>query len=137
MTRIRIEGTVVGLDGDEMAHVIRKNIKGRLILPYLDMNLDYYDLGIEHHDETGDQMTIDATHTIRKHHVGVKRAIITSDEARVKEFGLKRMWRSPNGIICNILGGTILRKPIVMGNVSRLVSGWTRPIVVIRRAFGS
>ena len=136
MAKIKVEGTVVELDGDEMTRVIWKDIKDRLILPYLDVNLDYYDLGIEHRDETDDQVTIDAAHAIQKHHVGVKCATITPDEARVKEFGLKKMWKSPNGTIRNILGGTIFSEPIVMSNVPRLVPGWTKPIVVARHAFG-
>ena len=136
MAKIKVEGTVVELDGDEMTRVIWKDIKDRLILPYLDVNLDYYDLGIEHRDETDDQVTIDAAHAIQKHHVGVKCATITPDEARVKEFGLKKMWKSPNGTIRNILGGTIFREPIVMSNVPRLVPGWAKPIVVARHAFG-
>ena len=136
MAKIKVEGTVVELDGDEMTRVIWKDIKDRLILPYLDVNLDYYDLGIEHRDETDDQVTIDAAHAIQKHHVGVKCATITPDEARVKEFGLKKMWKSPNGTIRNILGGTIFREPIVMSNVPRLVPGGTKPIVVARHAFG-
>ena len=136
MAKIKVEGTVVELDGDEMTRVIWKDIKDRLILPYLDVNLDYYDLGIEHRDETDDQVTIDAAHAIQKHHVGVKCATITPDEARVKEFGLKKMWKSPNGTIRNILGGTIFREPIVMSNVPRLVPGWTKTIVVARHAFG-
>ena len=136
MAKIKVEGTVVELDGDEMTRVIWKDIKDRLILPYLDVNLDYYDLGIEHRDETDDQVTIDAAHAIQKHHVGIKCATITPDEARVKEFGLKKMWKSPNGTIRNILGGTIFREPIVMSNVPRLVPGWTKPIVVARHAFG-
>ena len=136
MAKIKVEGTVVELDGDEMTRVIWKDIKDRLILPYLDVNLDYYDLGIEHRDETDDQVIIDAAHAIQKHHVGVKCATITPDEARVKEFGLKKMWKSPNGTIRNILGGTIFREPIVMSNVPRLVPGWTKPIVVARHAFG-
>ena len=136
MAKIKVEGTVVELDGDEMTRVIWKDIKDRLILPYLDVNLDYYDLGIEHRDETDDQVTIDAAHAIQKHHVGVKCATITPDEARVKEFGLKKMWKSPNGTIRNILGGTIFREPIVMSNVPLLVPGWTKPIVVARHAFG-
>ena len=136
MAKIKVEGTVVELDGDEMTRVIWQDIKDRLILPYLDVNLDYYDLGIEHRDETDDQVTIDAAHAIQKHHVGIKCATITPDEARVKEFGLKKMWKSPNGTIRNILGGTIFREPIVMSNVPRLVPGWTKPIVVARHAFG-
>ena len=136
MAKIKVEGTVVELDGDEMTRVIWKDIKDRLLLPDHDVNLDYYDLGIEHRDETDDQVTIDAAHAIQKHHVGVKCATITPDEARVKEFGLKKMWKSPNGTIRNILGGTIFREPIVMSNVPRLVPGWTKPIVVARHAFG-
>ena len=136
MAKIKVEGTVVELDGDEMTRVIWKDIKDRLILPYLDVNLDYYDLGIEHRDETDDQVTIDAAHAIQKHHVGVKCATITPDEARVKACGLKKRWKSPNGTIRNILGGTIFREPIVMSNVPRLVPGWTKPIVVARHAFG-
>ena len=136
MAKIKVEGTVVELDGDEMTRVFWKDIKDRLILPYLDVNLDFYDLGLEHRDETDDQVTIDAAHAIQKHHVGVKCATITPDEARVKEFGLKKMWKSPNGTIRNILGGTIFREPIVMSNVPRLVPGWTKPIVVARHAFG-
>ncbi len=137
MAKIKVEGTVVELDGDEKTRLIWKDIKDRLIQPYLDLNLDYYDLGIEHRDETDDQVTIDAAHAIQKHHVGVKCATITPDEARVKEFGLKKMWKSPNGTIRNILGGTIFREPIVMSNVPRLVPGWTKPIVVARHAFGA
>ena len=136
MAKIKVEGTVVELDGDEMTRVIWKDIKDRLILPYLDVNLDYYDLGIEHRDETDDQVTIDAAHAIQKHHVGIKCATITPDEARVMEFGVRKMWKSPNGTIRNILGGTIFREPIVMSNVPRLVPGWTKPIVVARHAFG-
>ena len=136
MAKIKVKGTVVELDGDEMTRVIWKDIKDRLILPYLDVNLDYYDLGIENRDATDDQVTIDSAHAIQKYHVGVKCATITPDEARVKEFGLKKMWKSPNGTIRNILGGTIFREPIVMRNVPRLVPGWTKPIVVARHAFG-
>ena len=136
MAKIKVEGTIVELDGDEMTRVIWKGIKDRLILPYLDVNLDYYDLGIENRDATDDQVTIDAAEAIKREHVGVKCATITPDEARVKEFGLKKMWKSPNGTIRNILGGTIFREPIVMSNVPRLVPGWTKPIVVARHAFG-
>ena len=136
MAKIKVEGTIVELDGDEMTRVIWKDIKDRLILPYLDVNLDYYDLGIENRDATDDQVTIDAAEAIKREHVGVKCATITPDEARVKEFGLKKMWKSPNGTIRNILGGTIFREPIVMSNVPRLVPGWTKPIVVARHAFG-
>ena len=136
MAKIKVEGKVVELDGDEMTRVIWKDIKDRLILPYLDVDLDYYDLGIENRDATDDQVTIDAAKAIQREHVGVKCATITPDEARVKEFGLKKMWKSPNGTIRNILGGTIFREPIVMSNVPRLVHGWTKPIVVARHAFG-
>ncbi len=136
MSKIKVEGTVVELDGDEMTRIIWKLIKETLIHPYLDVNLDYYDLGIEHRDETDDQVTIDAAEAIKKHHVGVKCATITPDEARVKEFNLKQMWLSPNGTIRNILGGTIFRAPIVIENVPRLVPGWTKPIIIGRHAFG-
>ena len=136
MARIKVTGKVVELDGDEMTRVIWKDIKNRLILPYLDIDLEYYDLGIENRDATDDQVTIDAANAIKREHVGVKCATITPDEARVKEFGLKKMWKSPNGTIRNILGGTIFREPIVMRNVPRLVPGWTKPIVVARHAFG-
>ncbi|WP_319456439.1 MULTISPECIES: NADP-dependent isocitrate dehydrogenase [unclassified Mycobacterium] len=136
MSKIKVEGTVVELDGDEMTRIIWKLIKETLIQPYLDVNLDYYDLGIEHRDATDDQVTVDAANAIKKHHVGVKCATITPDEARVKEFGLKQMWLSPNGTIRNILGGTIFRAPIVIENVPRLVPGWTKPIIIGRHAFG-
>ncbi|MCI1636823.1 MAG: NADP-dependent isocitrate dehydrogenase [Bifidobacterium crudilactis] len=136
MSKIKVEGTVVELDGDEMTRVIWKDIKDRLILPYLDINLDYYDLGIEYRDATDDQVTIDAANAIKREHVGVKCATITPDEARVEEFGLKRMWKSPNGTIRNILGGTIFREPIVISNIPRLVPGWKKPIIVARHAFG-
>lgn len=136
MSKIAVKGTVVELDGDEMTRVIWKQIKDRLILPYLDINLDYYDLGILNRDATDDQVTVDAAKAIQREHVGVKCATITPDEARVKEFGLKRMYRSPNGTIRNILGGTIFREPIVISNIPRLVPGWTKPIVVARHAFG-
>ena len=136
MAKIKVEGKVVELDGDEMTRVIWKDIKDRLILPYLDVDLEYYDLGIENRDATDDQVTIDAAKAIQREHVGVKCATITPDEARVKEFGLKKMWKSPNGTIRNILGGTIFREPIVISNVPRLVPGWTKPIVVARHAFG-
>ncbi|MDF7665011.1 NADP-dependent isocitrate dehydrogenase [Bifidobacterium sp. ESL0745] len=136
MEKIKVKGTVAELDGDEMTRVIWKDIKNRLILPYLDINLDYYDLGIENRDATDDQVTIDAANAIKKHHVGVKCATITPDEARVKEFNLKKMWKSPNGTIRNILGGTIFREPIVISNIPRLVPGWEKPIVVARHAFG-
>ena len=136
MAKIKVEGTVVELDGDEMTRVIWKDIKDRLILPYLDINLDYYDLSIQNRDATDDQVTVDAAEAIKREHVGVKCATITPDEARVKEFGLKKMWKSPNGTIRNILGGTIFREPIVISNIPRLVPGWTKPIVVARHAFG-
>jgi isocitrate dehydrogenase len=136
MSKIKVEGTVVELDGDEMTRIIWKLIKETLILPHLDVDLDYYDLGMEHRDETDDQVTVDAANAIKKHHVGVKCATITPDEARVKEFGLKQMWLSPNGTIRNILGGTIFRAPIVIENVPRLVPGWTKPIIIGRHAFG-
>jgi isocitrate dehydrogenase len=135
-SKIKVDGTVVELDGDEMTHIIWKFIKDTLIFPYLDINLDYYDLGIEHRDATDDQVTIDAAHAIQKHCVGVKCATITPDEARVKEFNLKQMWKSPNGTIRNILGGTIFRAPIVINNVPRIVSNWTKPIIIGRHAFG-
>ena len=136
MTKIKVEGTVVELDGDEMTRIIWKFIKDSLILPYLDVNLEYYDLGIEHRDATDDQVTIDSAHAIQKHGVGVKCATITPDEARVKEFDLKKMWKSPNGTIRNTLGGVIFREPIIISNVPRLVPHWTKPIVIGRHAFG-
>ncbi|WP_104525384.1 NADP-dependent isocitrate dehydrogenase [Blastococcus atacamensis] len=136
MSKIKVEGTVVELDGDEMTRIIWQFIKDQLILPYLDVNLEYYDLGIEHRDATDDQVTIDSANAIKKHGVGVKCATITPDEARVEEFGLKKMWRSPNGTIRNILGGVIFREPIIMQNVPRLVPGWTKPIIVGRHAYG-
>ncbi|HEX5496341.1 MAG TPA: NADP-dependent isocitrate dehydrogenase [Mycobacteriales bacterium] len=136
MAKIKVDGVVVELDGDEMTRIIWQFIKDQLILPYLDVELDYYDLGIEHRDATDDQVTVDAAHAIARHGVGVKCATITPDEARVTEFGLKSMWRSPNGTIRNILGGVIFREPIIMGNVPRLVPGWTKPIVIGRHAHG-
>ena len=136
MNKIKVEGTVVELDGDEMTRIIWQFIKDSLILPYLDVNLEYYDLGIEHRDATNDQVTIDSAHAIQKHGVGVKCATITPDEARVKEFNLKQMWKSPNGTIRNILGGVIFREPIIIKNVPRLVPHWTKPIVIGRHAFG-
>ncbi len=136
MAKIKVEGTVVELDGDEMTRIIWQFIKDQLILPYLDVNLEYYDLGMEHRDATDDQVTIDAANAIKKHGVGVKCATITPDEARVEEFGLKQMWRSPNGTIRNILGGVIFREPIIMQNVPRLVPGWTKPIIIGRHAYG-
>jgi len=136
MDKIKVKNAIVELDGDEMTRVIWSFIKQQLILPYLDVQLDYYDLGIEHRDATGDQVTIDAAEAIKRHGVGVKCATITPDEARVKEFGLKEMYRSPNGTIRNILGGVIFREPIVIANVPRLVPSWTKPIVIGRHAFG-
>ena len=136
MAKIKVENPVVELDGDEMTRIIWKFIKDKLILPYLDIDLKYYDLGIEKRDETDDQITVDAAEAIKKYGVGVKCATITPDEQRVEEFGLKRMYRSPNGTIRNILGGVIFREPIICKNVPRLVPGWTKPIVVGRHAFG-
>ncbi|GAA1481745.1 NADP-dependent isocitrate dehydrogenase [Gordonia sinesedis] len=136
MGKVKVEGTVVELDGDEMTRIIWQFIKEKLIHPYLEIDLDYYDLGIENRDATDDQVTIDAAHAIQRHGVGVKCATITPDEARVEEFGLKQMWRSPNGTIRNILGGTIFRAPIIISNVPRLVPGWTKPVVIGRHAFG-
>jgi isocitrate dehydrogenase len=136
VSKIKVEGTVVELDGDEMTRIIWQFIKDQLILPYLDVNLEYYDLGMESRDATDDQITIDSANAIKKHGVGVKCATITPDEARVEEFGLKKMWRSPNGTIRNILGGVIFREPIIMQNVPRLVPGWTKPIIVGRHAYG-
>ena len=136
MSRIKVENPVVELDGDEMTRIIWDFIKQKLILPYLDVDLLYYDLGIEERDRTNDQITIDAAEKIREVGVGVKCATITPDEARVEEFGLKKMWRSPNGTIRNILGGVVFRQPIICSNVPRLVPGWTKPIVIGRHAFG-
>ncbi|MFQ1001710.1 NADP-dependent isocitrate dehydrogenase [Modestobacter sp. SSW1-42] len=136
MSKIKVEGKVVELDGDEMTRIIWQFIKDQLILPYLDVDLEYYDLGMENRDATDDQVTIDAANAIKKHGVGVKCATITPDEARVEEFGLKKMWRSPNGTIRNILGGVIFREPIIMQNVPRLVPGWTKPIIIGRHAYG-
>ena len=136
MTKIKVENPVVELDGDEMTRIIWDFIKKKLILPYLDIDLKYYDLGIEERDRTNDQITVDAANAIKQYGVGVKCATITPDEARVEEFGLKEMWKSPNGTIRNILGGVIFRQPIICSNVPRLVPGWTKPIVVGRHAFG-
>ncbi len=136
MAKIKVVGTVVELDGDEMTRIIWQFIKERLIHPYLDVNLDYYDLGIESRDATDDQITIDSANAIKKHGVGVKCATITPDEARVAEFGLKKMWVSPNGTIRNILGGVVFREPIIISNIPRLVPGWTKPIVIGRHAHG-
>ncbi len=136
MPKIKVENPVVELDGDEMTRVIWQFIKDKLILPYLDVDLQYYDLSIEKRDETDDQITVDAANAIKQHGVGVKCATITPDEARVEEFGLKKMWRSPNGTIRNILGGVVFREPIICKNVPRLVPGWTKPIVIGRHAHG-
>ncbi|MFD9740100.1 NADP-dependent isocitrate dehydrogenase [Umezawaea sp. NPDC059074] len=136
MGKIKVQGTVVELDGDEMTRIIWQFIKDKLIHPYLDVNLEYYDLGIEHRDATDDQVTIDAANAIKKHGVGVKCATITPDEARVDEFGLKKMWVSPNGTIRNILGGVVFREPIIISNIPRLVPGWTKPIIIGRHAHG-
>jgi isocitrate dehydrogenase len=134
MAKIKVAKPVVELDGDEMTRIIWQFIKDKLILPYLDVDLEYYDLGIEHRDATDDQVTIDAANAIKKHGVGVKCATITPDEARVEEFGLKKMWKSPNGTIRNILGGVVFREPIICSNVPRLVPGWTKPIIIGRHA---
>ena len=136
MAKIKVENPVVELDGDEMTRIIWSFIKDRLIHPYLDVDLKYYDLGIEHRDATDDQVTVDAANAIKQYGVGVKCATITPDEARVEEFGLKKMWLSPNGTIRNILGGVIFREPIVISNIPRLVPGWTKPIVIGRHAHG-
>jgi len=134
MAKIKVVNPVVEMDGDEMTRIIWQFIKDKLIMPYLDIELEYYDLGIEHRDATGDQVTIDSAEATKKHGVAVKCATITPDEARVKEFGLKKMWKSPNGTIRNILGGVIFREPIIMKNIPRLVPGWTKPIVIGRHA---
>lgn len=136
MKKIKVANPVVEIDGDEMTRIIWQFIKDKLILPYLDLDLKYYDLGIEYRDKTDDQVTIDAAEAIKKYNVGIKCATITPDEARVEEFGLKEMWRSPNGTIRNIVGGTVFREPIIMSNVPRLVPGWTQPICIGRHAFG-
>ncbi|HTZ91931.1 MAG TPA: NADP-dependent isocitrate dehydrogenase [Streptosporangiaceae bacterium] len=136
MSKIKVLNPVVELDGDEMTRIIWRFIKDQLILPYLDIELEYYDLSIEHRDATDDQVTIDAANAIKRHGVGVKCATITPDEARVSEFGLKRMWRSPNGTIRNILGGVVFREPIVVSTIPRFVPGWTDPIVIGRHAHG-
>ena len=136
MSKIKVKTPVVEVDGDEMTRIIWQKIKEKLIFPYLDIDLKYYDLGIEKRDETNDQITIDSANAIKEYGVGVKCATITPDEARVEEFGLKEMYRSPNGTIRNILGGTVFRQPIICQNVPRLVPGWTRPIVIGRHAFG-
>ena len=136
MAKIKVQNPVVELDGDEMTRIIWQFIKDRLIHPYLDVDLDYYDLGIENRDATDDQITVDAANAIKQHGVGVKCATITPDEARVEEFGLKKMWVSPNGTIRNILGGVVFREPIIISNIPRLVPGWTKPIVIGRHAHG-
>ena len=136
MAKIKVENPVVELDGDEMTRIIWSFIKDRLILPYLDIDLKYYDLGIEERDRTDDQVTVDSANAIKEHGVGVKCATITPDEARVEEFGLKKMWRSPNGTIRNILGGVVFREPIICENVPRLVPSWTQPIIIGRHAHG-
>jgi isocitrate dehydrogenase len=136
MAKIKVANPVVDIDGDEMTRIIWKWIKDKLIFPYLDLELDYYDLGMEHRDATDDQVTIDAANAIKKHGVGVKCATITPDEARVEEFKLKKMWKSPNGTIRNILGGVVFREPIICRNVPRLVPGWTQPIIIGRHAYG-
>jgi isocitrate dehydrogenase len=136
MAKIKVKNPVVELDGDEMTRIIWRFIKDKLILPYLDVQLEYYDLGIEHRDATNDQVTIDAANAIKKYGVGVKCATITPDEARVKEFNLKQMWKSPNGTVRNILGGVVFREPIICRNIPRLVPGWTKPIVIGRHAHG-
>jgi isocitrate dehydrogenase len=134
--KIKVNNPVVELDGDEMTRVIWKQIREQLILPYLDIELEYYDLGIQNRDATDDQVTVDAANAIKRHGVGVKCATITPDEARVAEFGLKKMWKSPNGTIRNILGGVVFREPIIISNIPRLVPGWTKPIVIGRHAHG-
>ena len=136
MTKIKVANPVVELDGDEMTRIIWSFIKEKLILPYLDLDIKYYDLGMESRDASNDQITIDSAEAIKKYNVGIKCATITPDEDRVKEFGLKKVWRSPNGTIRNIVGGTVFREPIIMKNVPRLVPGWTQPIVIGRHAFG-
>ncbi|TNE32817.1 MAG: NADP-dependent isocitrate dehydrogenase [Alphaproteobacteria bacterium] len=136
MSKIKVKNPIVEIDGDEMTRIIWEMIKDTLILPYLDVDLKYFDLGIEKRDETDDQITIDAANAIKEHGVGVKCATITPDEARVEEFGLKKMWKSPNGTIRNILGGTVFREPIICSNIPRYVPGWTQPIVIGRHAFG-
>ncbi|MCF8502609.1 MAG: NADP-dependent isocitrate dehydrogenase, partial [Rhodospirillum sp.] len=136
MSKIKVKTPVVELDGDEMTRIIWQFIKDKLILPYLDIDLKYYDLSVEKRDETDDQITVDAANAIKEYGVGVKCATITPDEQRVEEFSLKKMWKSPNGTIRNILGGTVFREPIICSNVPRYVPGWTQPIVIGRHAFG-
>jgi len=135
-SKIKVENPVVELDGDEMTRIIWQFIKEKLILPYLDLKIEYFDLGLPHRDATNDKVTVDAAEAIKKYHVGIKCATITPDEARVEEFKLKDMWKSPNGTIRNILGGTVFREPIICKNIPRLVPGWTKPIVIGRHAFG-
>ena len=136
MAKIKVANPVVDLDGDEMTRIIWKLIKDKLVFPFLDLQIDYYDLGMEHRDATDDKVTIDAAEAIKRHGVGIKCATITPDEARVKEFNLKKMWKSPNGTIRNILGGVVFREPIICKNVPRLIPGWTQPIIIGRHAFG-
>ena len=136
MEKIKVDNPVVELDGDEMTRIIWQFIKDKLIHPYLDLDIKYFDLGIEHRDATDDQVTVDAANAIKEHKVGIKCATITPDEARVEEFGLKKMWRSPNGTIRNIVGGTVFREPILCKNIPRLVPNWTAPICIGRHAFG-
>src|SRR5258705_6939105 len=136
MAKIKVKNPVVEMDGDEMTRIIWHKIREKLILPYLDIDLKYFDLGVENRDATNDQVTIEAANATKKHGVAVKCATITPDEGRVKEFGLKQMWKSPNGTIRNILDGTIFREPIICKNVPRLIPGWTKPIVIGRHAFG-
>src|SRR5262245_48458353 len=136
MKKIKVANPVADLDGDEMTRIIWQFIKDKLIHPYLDLEIDYYDLSVENRDATADQVTVDAANAIKKHGVGIKCATITPDEARVEEFKLKKMWKSPNGTIRNILGGVIFREPIICSNVPRLVPGWTQPIIIGRHAFG-
>ena len=136
MSKIKVANPVVEMDGDEMTRIIWEFIKSQLILPYLDLDIEYYDLSVTSRDATGDQITIDAANAVKKHHVGIKCATITPDEDRVKEFNLAKMWRSPNGTIRNIVGGTVFREPIIMKNIPRYVQGWTKPICIGRHAFG-
>jgi isocitrate dehydrogenase len=136
MQKIKVDNPVVELDGDEMTRIIWSFIKEELILPYLDIDIKYFDLSIQHRDATDDKVTIDAAEAIKKYNVGIKCATITPDEARVKEFGLKSMWKSPNGTIRNIVGGTVFREPIICRNIPRYVQGWTKPIIIGRHAFG-
>ena len=134
--KIKVTNPVVEMDGDEMTRIIWKYIKDQLILPFLDLDIKYFDLGMEYRDKTNDQVTLDAANAIKQYKVGIKCATITPDEARVKEFNLKQMWKSPNGTIRNELNGTVFREPIVIKNIPRLVPGWTQPIVIGRHAFG-